>query len=63
MAPGERSPIIVQRELRVFSPSGWANATLPSGSVSWPTAWGICLSTIRIPMPASIPLMTEAGKK
>ncbi len=48
---------------KVVSPSRWKKAKSPYGSASQPNAWGICLSTMSRPIPASIPLMTDEGKK
>ena len=47
----------------VVWPSGCSNVSSPTGSASQPTTCGICFSTIRMPMPASIPLITADGKK
>ena len=62
VAPG----LIKLRELiiseKVFSPSRWKKAKFPSRAELYPKKCGICFKIIMIPIPVSIPLITEDGK-
>ena len=63
IAPGSRSETEEKSSERVFLPSDCRKPMSPSGSASWPTAWGICLRIRIRPIAASRPLMTLEGKK
>ena len=63
IAAGVKSSNMCPRAPRVVSPSTCSKDMSPSASESCPRAWGICLRMISTPMPESIPLMTELGKK
>ena len=62
-APGWMSPSSRPNSENVFASSGCRNAMSPSGSGSWPRAWGICFRIRITPIAAIRPLITLEGKK
>ena len=62
VAPGEMFSKALKISENVVSPSTCENEKSPSGSASYPKKCGICFRIMIIPIPESIPLMTEEGK-
>ena len=62
-APGVTKSNALRISEKVFCPSACMNESSPIASLSQPKACGICFRIINSPMPVSIPLITDEGKK